>query len=67
VFCKEPSDLGLFCATFDLRMSILLYGFNLPPERRVSLLTVVLSDSKPNDAQADNVLPQLEMEEAFIR
>jgi len=54
VFCEEPSDLGLFCTTLDLRMSILLNGFNLPPERRVSLLTVVLFEPKPTDTQDGN-------------
>jgi hypothetical protein len=51
---KEPSDIGLFRAEFDLCMSILLNGFNLPSERRVALLTLVLSESKPTDTQDGN-------------
>jgi hypothetical protein len=35
-------------------MSIFLNGFNLPPEGRIALVTLVLSESKPADTQDGN-------------
>jgi hypothetical protein len=46
---KELNNIGLFRTSFDLRVGILLNSLNLPSERRVALLTVVLSESKPTN------------------
>jgi hypothetical protein len=51
---KELSNIRLFRTRSDLRMSILPNGFNLSPERRVALLTVVLPESEPTDTRDGN-------------
>jgi hypothetical protein len=54
VFGKEPGNIELFRTRSDLCMSILLNALNLPPERLLALLTVVLPASKPTDGHDGN-------------
>ena len=51
---KNRANVGLFCTWFELRVSIVLNDFDLPSERRMALLTIVLSESKPTDTGDGN-------------
>jgi hypothetical protein len=54
VVCKEASNRGLLCADFQLFVSIALYTFDLPCERRTASSAANFAKSKPTQARSDN-------------